>query len=72
MESFRSVEWNRDVERRETGTESGKGIFGKTHLRAGTCIALYWGNLVDSTGLIQVCVCLSVCLCVCVSHTHQG
>jgi hypothetical protein len=54
VESFNTIKWNRDICRRESGTPAGKGIFALRNLRAGTCIALYWGHLVDENGLIQV------------------
>ena len=53
-ESFNTIKWDRDICRRESDTPAGKGIFALRNLRAGTCIALYWGHLVDENGLIQV------------------
>lgn len=54
-QSFDTIKWDRDIRRGESGTVAGKGIFSKTTIPSGTCVALYWGNLVDSeTGLIQV------------------
>ena len=54
-QSFDTIKWDRDIERRESGTVAGKGIFAKTTIPKGTCVALYWGNLVDGdTGLIHV------------------
>ena len=53
--SFDTIKWDRDIMRRESGTVAGKGIFAKLHIPRATCVALYWGNLVDgTTGLIQV------------------
>jgi hypothetical protein len=54
-QSFDTIKWDRDIMRQESGTVAGKGIFAKTTIPRGTCVALYWGNLVDGdTGLIQV------------------
>ncbi len=54
-QSFDTIKWDRDIMRCESGTVAGKGIFAKTALPRGTCVALYWGNLVDGdSGLIRV------------------
>jgi uncharacterized Zn finger protein (UPF0148 family) len=54
-QSFDKLVWDRDIMRSETGTTAGKGIFAKTMIPKGSCIALYWGNLVDgASGLIHV------------------
>jgi hypothetical protein len=54
MASFATIKWLRDLERKESGTPAGKGIFALKHIPARKCVALYWGNVVDASGLIQV------------------
>jgi hypothetical protein len=51
-ESFDTLKWDRDIYRGHT--THGKGIFAKTRIHKGTCVALYWGNLVDHKGMIHV------------------
>lgn len=54
MESFSTIQWLRDVERRESGTPAGKGIFAKQFIPAGTVVGLYWGHLVDDKGVVRI------------------
>ena len=54
MESFSKIKWLRDVERRESGTVAGRGIFATRFIPAGTVIGLYWGHLVDSGGTVRI------------------
>jgi hypothetical protein len=53
-QSFDTLKWDRDIYRGNTDTTSGKGIFAKTRITKGSCVALYWGNLVDHKGMIHV------------------
>ena len=53
MESFKSIRWNVDVHRKES-PGAGKGIFCLRPVVKSTCVALYFGHLVDSKGVIVV------------------
>ncbi len=52
-QSFDTLQWDRDIMRGNTDSD-GKGIFAKVNISKGACVALYWGHLVDHTGLIHV------------------
>ena len=54
MESLEKLRWPTDIHRKESGTPAGKGIFANKHISSGDCVGLYWGNLVDSTGLVHI------------------
>lgn len=54
MKSLDKIKWPQDIERKESGTPGGRGIFMKKPLLSGDCCAAYWGHLVDHTGLIQI------------------
>ncbi len=54
MKSLENLRWPIDIERKDSETPAGKGIFVKKQVSSGDCVALYWGNLVDSTGLIHI------------------
>jgi hypothetical protein len=60
MTSFKSIKWLRDLERKDSGTIAGKGIFAKTLIPDSRVVALYWGNVVDDSGLIRVRFALSL------------
>jgi hypothetical protein len=53
MASFSNIEWNVDIHRRQT-PGSGKGIFALRLIPKKTCVALYFGHLVDSNGNVVV------------------
>ena len=54
MDSFATIKWPDDLERRDAGPPAGRGIFTKRDIDESVCVALYWGHLVDDKGLIQV------------------
>jgi hypothetical protein len=54
MENFATIQWLRDIERRESGTPAGKGIFAKRFIPSGTVVGLYWGHLVDDKGVVRI------------------
>ncbi len=54
MESLENLKWPNHIERKDSGTPAGKGIFAKKQISSGDCVARYWGHLVDSSGLIHI------------------
>ena len=53
MESFKSIKWNIDVHRKYS-PGAGKGIFCLRPVVKTTCVALYFGHLVDDKGVVVV------------------
>ncbi len=49
-----TIEWLRDLIRKESGTDAGRGIFTVTEILPETSVALYWGNLVNQDGAVQI------------------
>ncbi len=54
MESLEGIKWPKDIERRESGTPAGPGVFVNKPVASGACVGLYWGHLVDHTGLVHI------------------
>jgi len=55
MESFRTIEWLRNLIRKDSKiTEAGRGIFAQTVIEAHVCVALYWGHVVSQAGVVQI------------------
>jgi hypothetical protein len=53
MDSFKKIRWNVDLHRKAS-PGAGKGIFCLSRIVEDTCVALYFGNLVDDKGVVVV------------------
>ena len=49
-----TVKWLDDIERRDSHTEAGLGMFAVTAIDNNIAVGLYWGNLVDCKGNILI------------------